>query len=190
MSGTEPKPIDQAGYLDLNSRWSRHSLRYSTSARLIFSFLFSILSMQLALLKTALSSVIEALTCADNIVTARLVIRHIATLHGVFASFMPKPLQGVPGSAMLESRWRVSVLGSKDWERGSPFWTCSALHCRSIKSPEYMLITNPSVLTMHSAYATWGQPPCYTRIPTHKPGKHVATPCWAAYPLIQSLILI
>ena len=103
VSGIEPKPIDQAGYLDLNSADLSHSLRYSTSRALEnlsipvqYSFHAAGPAQNGVELRYD-----EALTCADNIVNARLVIRHIATLHGVFASFMPKPLQGVPVSAML-----------------------------------------------------------------------------------------
>ena len=42
----------------------------------------------------------EALTTADNIMTFKLAVRTIAKRHGLFASFMPKPKQGVSGSGM------------------------------------------------------------------------------------------
>ncbi|MFA9564599.1 MAG: glutamine synthetase, partial [Acidimicrobiales bacterium] len=42
----------------------------------------------------------DALTMADNVVTFRLLVREIAAEHGVFATFMPKPLTGVQGSGM------------------------------------------------------------------------------------------
>jgi glutamine synthetase len=42
----------------------------------------------------------DALTMADNIMTARLVIKEIAQKHGVYATFMPKPLFGINGSGM------------------------------------------------------------------------------------------
>ncbi len=42
----------------------------------------------------------DALTMADNILTARLIIKQIAARKGVYASFMPKPLEGVQGSGM------------------------------------------------------------------------------------------
>ena len=193
VSGSEPKPIDQAGYLDLNSADLSHSLRYSTSRALEnlsipvqYSFHAAGPAQNGVELRYA-----EALTCADNIVTARLVIRHIATLHGVFASFMPKPLQGVPGSAMLLNQ---SLL---DHDGESLFWapkTESEAHLSELAqqyiaglikyAPEYMLITNPTVNSYKRfdrdaipAYATWGRKnrSAMVRIPTHKPGKHVAT---------------
>lgn len=41
-----------------------------------------------------------ALETADNIMTFKLVVKSMAKRHGLFASFMPKPLYGVNGSGM------------------------------------------------------------------------------------------
>lgn len=41
-----------------------------------------------------------ALSTADNIMTFKLVVKSMAKKHGLFASFMPKPLYGVNGSGM------------------------------------------------------------------------------------------
>ena len=37
---------------------------------------------------------------ADSVMTFRLVVREVAAAHGVHATFMPKPLEGVQGSGM------------------------------------------------------------------------------------------
>jgi glutamine synthetase len=42
----------------------------------------------------------DALTAADNIMTFRFVVKNIANSHGLYASFMPKPIQGIAGSGM------------------------------------------------------------------------------------------
>ena len=42
----------------------------------------------------------DALTMADNVMTARLVIKEVALSHGLYATFMPKPLSTVNGSGM------------------------------------------------------------------------------------------
>lgn len=42
----------------------------------------------------------EALVTADNIMTYKLAVRTIAKRHGMYATFMPKPKQGVNGSGM------------------------------------------------------------------------------------------
>ncbi|HOO76735.1 MAG TPA: glutamine synthetase family protein [bacterium] len=42
----------------------------------------------------------DALKMADNVMTLRFVTKEIARQHGVYATFMPKPLQGENGSGM------------------------------------------------------------------------------------------
>lgn len=42
----------------------------------------------------------DALTMADSIMTARLVIKEIAQRHNLYATFMPKPIFGIAGSGM------------------------------------------------------------------------------------------
>ncbi|MBC7333624.1 MAG: glutamine synthetase [Actinobacteria bacterium] len=42
----------------------------------------------------------DALTMADNAMTYRLVVKEVALRHGVYATFMPKPIFGVNGSGM------------------------------------------------------------------------------------------
>jgi|TARA_R100001126_G_C4826026_1_gene149287 glutamine synthetase len=42
----------------------------------------------------------DALATADNIMTFRTVIKEVAIEQGVYATFMPKPLSGQPGSGM------------------------------------------------------------------------------------------
>lgn len=42
----------------------------------------------------------DALSMADAVMTYKLVVKEIAMQHGVFASFMPKPMSGKPGNGM------------------------------------------------------------------------------------------
>jgi glutamine synthetase len=42
----------------------------------------------------------DALTMADSVMTARLVVKEVAMKHGVYATFMPKPLSDENGSGM------------------------------------------------------------------------------------------
>ena len=42
----------------------------------------------------------DALSMADAVMTYKLVVKEIALKHGVYASFMPKPLEDAPGSGM------------------------------------------------------------------------------------------
>jgi glutamine synthetase len=42
----------------------------------------------------------DALTMADNCMTYRLVVKEIAQMHGIYATFMPKPMFGEAGNGM------------------------------------------------------------------------------------------
>ncbi len=42
----------------------------------------------------------DALTSADNVVTVKYTVRAVAASHGLYASFMPKPILGINGSGM------------------------------------------------------------------------------------------
>jgi len=42
----------------------------------------------------------DAMTMADNVMTYRLVVKEVALRHGVYATFMPKPVFGINGSGM------------------------------------------------------------------------------------------
>ena len=42
----------------------------------------------------------DALAMADSVMTAKLVIKELAQIQGVYASFMPKPVSGINGSGM------------------------------------------------------------------------------------------
>jgi glutamine synthetase len=42
----------------------------------------------------------DALTMADNLMTAKLVIKELAQLQNVYATFMPKPISGINGSGL------------------------------------------------------------------------------------------
>jgi len=53
----------------------------------------------------------DALTCADNAVTLKYTIKSVAHKMGVYATFMPKPIQGVNGSGMHTHQSLVDATG-------------------------------------------------------------------------------
>lgn len=53
----------------------------------------------------------DAVTTADNIVTFRFVVKKVAMLHGLHATFMPKPLSDVNGSGMHMNMSLLSLDG-------------------------------------------------------------------------------
>ena len=98
----EPKPLDRASYFDLTTADVASDLRRRTLHMLEamgipveYSFHEDSPSQHEIDLQYS-----EALSMADNILTLRLVVRKIALDAGVWATFMPKPLNGVQGSGM------------------------------------------------------------------------------------------
>ena len=98
----EPQPLDRASYFDLTTADVASDLRRRTLHMLEalgipveYSFHEDSPSQHEIDLQYS-----EALSMADNIMTLRLVVRKIAMDAGVWATFMPKPLNGVQGSGM------------------------------------------------------------------------------------------
>jgi glutamine synthetase len=99
---SRPVPLDEGGFFDLTSTDITSSLRKETirtletmSIPVEYSFHEDATSQHEIDLRHA-----DALTMADSVMTFRLVVKEIAALHKVHATFMPKPLEGVQGSGM------------------------------------------------------------------------------------------
>jgi len=100
--GSRPQPLDEASYFDLTTNDVTGTLRKQTIRTLEamgipveYSFHEDAPSQQEIDLRHT-----DAVTMADSVMTFRLVVREIAASHGVHATFMPKPLEGVQGSGM------------------------------------------------------------------------------------------
>ena len=193
-SDKDPHPLDRAGYFDLSVHDQGRDLRRRTTQQLEkmgipvqYSYHAQAPSQSGIELRYA-----EAVNCADNIMTARYIIKRVAKEADLFASFMPKPFAGSPGSAMF------LYLSIFDREGNNLFWApkeeneahlspmAQSFVAGLIKyAPEFMLVTNPTVNSYKRfitsgevpTFATWGRKnrSALVRIPTHKPGKHDPT---------------
>lgn len=101
-SSGAPLPLDHASYFDLTTADVSSDLRRRTIHMLEamgipieYSFHEDSPSQHEIDLRYT-----EALDMADNIMTLRLVVKKIAMERGTYATFMPKPLNGVQGSGM------------------------------------------------------------------------------------------
>ncbi len=97
-----PQPLDSGGYFDLTTADVASDLRKRTIHTLEamgipveYSFHEDSPSQHEIDLRYT-----DALSMADNVMTFRMVVREIAQERGVYATFMPKPLEGVQGSGM------------------------------------------------------------------------------------------
>ncbi|WP_337371406.1 glutamine synthetase family protein, partial [Parolsenella catena] len=131
-----PVPLDNAGYFDLTPDDSARDLRRDLTLELEqmsipveYSYHAAAPSQNGVSLRYS-----EAVTCADNIMTARLVIKQTARQHGMFASFMPKPLSGVAGSAMFLSQSLFDHNGNNlFWAEGK-----GSVHHLSVTAQHYV----------------------------------------------------
>ena len=97
-----PEPLDRGSYFDLTpqdvgSEFRRHTIHYLEQMGIsVHSSHHEVAPSQHEIdLRFA-----DALTMADNIMTFRLVVKEVAQEHGIYATFMPKPIQGEWGSGM------------------------------------------------------------------------------------------
>jgi glutamine synthetase len=132
----------------------------------------------------------DALSMADAITTFRLTVKEVARETGVFATFMPKPLDGLPGSGMhlhlslLEADSGRDAFYDEDPETllspvGTAFLAGVLRH-----APELTLVTNQWVnsykrlLTGFEAPAAvaWARHSgsALVRVPSNRPGKESA----------------
>ncbi len=101
-AGEIPQPLDEGGFFDLTTSDMSSSLRKETIRTLEtmgipveYSFHEDAPSQHEIDLRHT-----DALTMADSVMTFRLAVKEVAASHGVHATFMPKPLEGVQGSGM------------------------------------------------------------------------------------------
>jgi glutamine synthetase len=98
----EPVPVDAGGYFDHTARGRTHDFRRAAVAMLEqmgVSVEYSHHEAGPGQNEIDLRSA-DALSTADNLITFRTIIKQVAHDHGGFATFMPKPLAGEPGSGM------------------------------------------------------------------------------------------
>jgi len=102
VPGQPPQPLDNGSFFDLTTNDATGSLRKQTLRKLEqlsipveYSFHEDAPSQQEIDLRHT-----DALTMADSVMTFRLVVKEVAARQGVYATFMPKPLEGLQGSGM------------------------------------------------------------------------------------------
>ena len=97
-----PQPLDQGGYFDLTPLDVATDLRRDT---ILYMEAMGI-GVEYSHHEVAPSQheidlrYTDALTMADSAMTYRLVVKEVALAHGVYATFMPKPIAGQNGSGM------------------------------------------------------------------------------------------
>jgi len=131
----------------------------------------------------------EVLTMADNAMTYRLVVKDVAKKRGVYATFMPKPIEGQNGSGMHVHQSLCKDGRNAFFDKNDPYHLSRV--ARSFiagilrHAKEICIITNQWVNSYKRlvpgyeapVYISWAQRNRSTmiRVPMYKPGKEKAT---------------
>lgn len=192
-SSEAPDPIDAGGYFDLAPLDDAADLRRDTVLTLEqmgISVEYSHHESSPAQQEMDLRYC-DALAAADAVITARHVVKEAASAHGLHASFMPKPLEKHPGSAMHVHQSLFDEEGNAFFDDADPQgWGLSETGKRYIAgllkyAPEYALVTSQYVNSYKRfvpgmgapLHASWGRSNRSTmvRVPSYKPGKGSST---------------
>lgn len=139
----------------------------------------------------------DALTCADNVLTTKHVIKAVAQAHELYATFMPKPIFGINGSGMHVHQSLFGKTGKNAFYDGKDHYHLSPLayhfiagqlaHARALTA-----IVAPTVNSYKRlvpgyeapVYICWGQinRSALIRIPRYSPGREAATRAEIRYP--------
>ncbi len=131
----------------------------------------------------------EGLKMADMTMTYRIVVKEIARSHGVYATFMPKPVFGINGSGMHTHQ--SLFLGSKNafFNPGDPFHlseTAKGYIAGLMRHAREMTAINNQWVNSYKRLVPGYEAPVYVswarrnrstmiRVPMYKPGKEQAT---------------
>jgi glutamine synthetase len=100
-NGATPLPHDNASYFDISTDQATSVRRQMVKALQAFGVEVASSHHEVAAGQHEVDlDYSEAMRAADNTVTSRMTIKAIAQNHGLYASFMPKPIAGVNGNGM------------------------------------------------------------------------------------------
>jgi glutamine synthetase len=216
--GPEPVPVDFGGYFDLTTHDVAHDFRrtaVSTLEEMGISVEFSHHECAPGQQEIDLRYA-DALTTADNIMTFRHVVKEVALLQGVKATFMPKPFTDQPGSGMhthlsfFEGDRNAFHDPSDELnlsKTARSFIAGLLRHAREITAVTNQWVNSykrlfseplPGLVAEAPAYVCWGHlnRSALVRVPMHKPGKanstriEVRTPDSACNPYLAFALLL
>ncbi|MDO8716207.1 MAG: glutamine synthetase family protein [Dehalococcoidales bacterium] len=131
----------------------------------------------------------DALTMADNVMTYRLVVKEIAVKHGVYATFMPKPMFGVNGSGMHVHQSLFKGKSNAFFDAKDKYFLSKTAKCYIAgllkHAPEITAVTSQWINSYKRlvpgyeapVYLSWARRnrADLIRVPEYKPGREEAT---------------
>jgi glutamine synthetase len=131
----------------------------------------------------------DALSMADNVMTYRVAVKQVAQDHGVYATFMPKPVFGVNGSGMHVHMSLFKGSSNAFFDKNAPYHLSKVamgfLAGLLKHAPEITSVANQWV-NSYKRLVPGYEAPCYLtwarrnrsdliRVPEYQPGRETAT---------------
>jgi glutamine synthetase len=111
----EPLPHDQAGYFDFSSDLGTSIRHDMVDALEAFGIRVEAAHHEVAAGQHEIDfEYADALQTADNAITFKFTLKAIAQQHGLYATFMPKPIHGINGSGMHTHQSLFSIDDSRN----------------------------------------------------------------------------
>ncbi len=188
--GIEPLPHDQAGYFDFSTDLAGEIRQDMVDALEAFGIRVEAAHHEVAVGQHEIDfEYSDALSTADNAITFKFALKAIAQQHGLYATFMPKPIHGINGSGMHthQSLWSISeernafadasnAYGLSDTARS--YMAGILAHARGMSAVLAPLVNSYKRLVPGyeaPTYLTWGRTnrSALIRVPKVSPGKSI-----------------
>ena len=113
--GIAPLPHDQAGYFDFSTDLAQEVRQDMVDALEAFGIKVETAHHEVATGQHEIDfEYADALRTADNAVTFKFALKAIAQQHGLYATFMPKPIHGINGSGMHTHQSLYSIAENRN----------------------------------------------------------------------------
>ena len=111
----QPLPHDQAGYFDFSTDLAQEIRQDMVDALEAFGIKVEAAHHEVAAGQHEIDfEYSDALRTADNAITFKYTLKAIAQQHGLYATFMPKPIHGINGSGMHTHQSLYSIADSRN----------------------------------------------------------------------------
>ncbi|HUH08379.1 MAG TPA: glutamine synthetase family protein [Egibacteraceae bacterium] len=192
----DPTPLDNGGYfdltpLDVQSDFRRQAIQTLEAMGISVEYSHHEVAPSQHEIDLRFA---DALTMADNVMTYRLVVKEIAMHRGIYATFMPKPLEEHAGSAMhthlslfdgdtnafydAGDAYHMSVI-AKQFTAGvlAHAREIAAVCCQWVNSYKRLVSWAPPAPFEAPVYVCWGRNnrSALVRVPMYKPKKGAST---------------
>jgi glutamine synthetase len=186
----KPLPHDEAGYFDFSTDLAQEVRQDMVDALEAFGIRVEAAHHEVAEGQHEIDfEYADALKTADNAITFKFTLKAIAQQHGLYATFMPKPIHGINGSGMHVHQSLYSIAEGRNAfaDPGAPYGLSSLAksymagilaHARGMSAILAPLVNSYKRLVPGyeaPTYITWGRTnrSALIRVPMISPGKSI-----------------